>query len=144
MCRKLPRQRVMNLKEYLDFRNVLVEAGPDAIDQNPHGGLRNPGKGFREQRLHPVEDIPSVSPAVLDKPVLVYLVKGPGVPLRYPWVSGKPVLLRLVDFMYRPASVGGDCLRAPSVVRRVSEDLSELPSVLEGQAVVAVARVGFY
>lgn len=134
----------MNLKEYLDFRNVLVEAGPDAIDQNPHGGLRNPGKGFREQRLHPVEDIPSVSPAVLDKPVLVYLVKGPGVPLRYPWVGGEPVLLRLVDFMDRPSGMSGDSLGPSAVVRGVGEDLSELPSVFERQAVVAVARVGFH
>ena len=74
----------------------------------------------------------------------VDLLEGSHMPLRDAGMGGEPVLLRGINFLDSPASVGRDGLSAPAVVGSVAEHLGELSRVLEGAAMIRVLGVGLH
>ena len=65
----LTNQGIVDLQKDLHFRKVLVDTQPNLVDVVSDGRLRNPGEGFREKFLNPVEVIPAIAERIGDVPL---------------------------------------------------------------------------
>src|SRR6185437_2637593 len=123
--RELPRERVVDLHQDLDFRDLGVNPFPDLVDDVRDRGLGLPGDSFRKDRSNSIEDVPPIAKTVLDKMVLGDLSLNTIVPSLNTRMRTEPNSLGSINFVYSSSGMRSHSCGSADVVRAMAEYLCE-------------------